>query len=237
MGVLTGYVMRVGLRTGSSSPLILELPAYHCPSLKRVLSDTCKRLLVFLQRAGYLIIPFCAMLGILNSLSVSTHVSFLCLLGQKLNFFFAPMGISSDNWPATVALLTGVVAKEVVMGTLVSLYANIAQGQALHGVMNAYFDGPIGAYAYLLFVLLYSPCVSTIAVIRQESNRRWMWFSVAWSTFVAYAVSVLFYQLATVMQHPAQTALWFFLLLLCPVVVWMRVFNQYHEVPYATTNS
>ena len=236
MGVLTGYVLRRGLRTGASTPLILELPAYHCPSLKRMLYDTYRRLHVFLLRAGRLIIPFCAMLGVLNALSVSSHVSFLCLVGQKLNFFFAPMGISSDNWPATVALLTGVVAKEVVMGTLVSLYAHIAEGQALHGVMQVYFDGQIGAYAYLLFVLLYSPCVSTVAVIRQESNRRWMWFSVAWSTFVAYAVAVLFYQLATVMQHPAQTALWFVLLLLCPVGAWMRVINHYHELPYAATN-
>ena len=117
------------------------------------------------------------------------------------------MGISQDNWPATVGLLTGTLAKEVVVGTLNGLYAHIGDTHA-YGVMAQQFDGKIGAFAYLLFILLYIPCVSTIAVIRQEATRQLMWFSIIWSMSVAYLTATLFYQLATFHRHPLQTVLW-----------------------------
>jgi len=161
-------------------------------------------------------------------------------MGQWITPLFAPMGISQDNWPATVGLLTGMLAKEVVVGTLNALYIqsshlgelaaahfdfwggissalwsiphNLAElGSALgnpisasaadselsasvYGIMVQRFDGKIGAYAYLLFVLLYIPCVSTMAVIRQEANKQLMWISVIWSFMVAYSAAVIFYQ-------------------------------------------
>ena len=75
-------------------------------------------------------------------------------------------------------------------------------------LMTQHFDGKIGAYAYMLFVLLYIPCVSTMAVVRQEAGRRLMWFSVVWSLVVAYAAAVLFYQVATLVAHPSQSIFW-----------------------------
>jgi len=114
------------------------------------------------------------------------------------------MGISPDNWPAVVGLITGMLAKEVVIGSLNSMYASMG---SLTGLAQA-FDGAVGAYAYLLFVLLYIPCASTVAVIRTEAGRRVMWFSVLWSSAIAYSTAVLFYQLGTVNQHPAQTLIW-----------------------------
>jgi ferrous iron transport protein B len=262
MAVLTGFILRKTTLSGQASPLILELPAYHKPALKRLLKETSLRLRHFVIRAGRLIVPICVILGGLNALTLdggintneaSTH-SVLSLFGQWLTPLFAPMGLHQDNWPATVGLLTGMLAKEVVVGSLNSLYGqmghlgemtvsnfdffgslqaalwtiphNLAKlGQALlnpivasapdgelsqsvYGMMVSRFDGKAGAYAYLLFILLYIPCVSTMAVIRQEASSKLMWFSVFWSLIIAYAAAVLFYQLATISAHPQQSLSW-----------------------------
>ncbi len=253
MAVLTGFLLRKTVLKGQTSPLILELPAYHRPSLRRLMKETGLRLRYFITRAGKLITPVCVVLGGLNALTIhggfsagASSESVLSLLGQWLTPIFAPMGLHQDNWPATVGLLTGTLAKEVVVGSLNSLYAqmghlasagpipfefwgslqtallsipkNLAKmgnvladapgldaSQSVYGVMYQHFDGKVGAYAYLLFILLYIPCVSTMAAIRQETNSKLMWFSIAWSLIVAYGTAVSFYQLATFAAHPQQT--------------------------------
>jgi len=175
------------------------------------------------------------------------------------------MGIHQSNWPATVGLLTGMLAKEVVVGTLNSLYAQVGHigelarahfdfwagiksalwsvpqnlshlgsalsnpivasaadspvSQSVYGLMVQRFDGKIGAYAYLLFVLLYIPCVSTMAVIRQEANKKLMAISVIWSFVVAYAAAVIFYQLAKFIEHPQQSILWVLAILLTVLLI------------------
>lgn len=212
--LLTGLMLRNTLFKGQHAPLILELPVYHRPLLRRLLCETLYRLKAFVVRAGKIIIPVCAVLGALSAYSlqghlVAEHDSVLAWIGQRVTFLFTPMGLTQDNWPATVGLMTGVLAKEVVIGTLNGLYANMATaGDSVYGMMVQQFDGVVGAYAYLLFILLYVPCVSTIAVIRSEASKRLMWFSVAWSTLVAYVVATLFYQIATMMRHPIQTLEW-----------------------------
>lgn len=262
MAVFTGFILRKTTLQGEASPLILELPAYHKPSFKRLWRETSLRLRYFVVRAGRLIIPICIILGSLNALTIdgglntdeaSAH-SVLSWLGQWLTPLFAPMGLQQDNWPATVGLLTGMLAKEVVVGSLNSLYAqlgHLAQAQAAHfdffgsmaqafwsipqnlsslgeallnpilasapdselsqtiyGMMAERFDGKAGAFAYLLFILLYIPCVSTMAAIRQETTRRLMWFSVTWSFLIAYASAVIFYQSAVFYRHPQESLLW-----------------------------
>ncbi len=262
MAVLTGFILRKTHFKGEASPLILELPAYHRPSLKRLLKETGIRLRFFIYRAGKLIIPICVLLGGLNAITLggglssgeASTQSLLSLIGQWMTPLFSPMGISQENWPATVGLLTGMLAKEVVVGTLNALYVqagNLGEVAAAHfalwggmasalwsiphnlgelggalgnpiaasaadselsasvyGIMAQRFDGKIGAYAYLLFVLLYIPCVSTMAVIRQEANNKLMWLSVIWSFVIAYAAAVLFYQTAKFLVHPTQSILW-----------------------------
>lgn len=248
MAVLTGFLLRKTALDGATSPLILELPAYHKPSLSRLFRETNLRLRFFISRALRLIVPVCILLSVLNT--QIGNVSLLSLLGQSLTPLFSPMGISPDNWPATVGLLTGMLAKEVVVGTLNTLYTGAghsstafdigasllaalwsipqnlaALGQALINpilasapveklsrpmmtIMSQRFDGQAGAFAYLLFILLYIPCVSTMAVIRQEANRQWMWFSIIWSFLLAYTSAVTFYQLARFFEHPQQSLLW-----------------------------
>lgn len=263
MAILTGVLLRKTWLIGEPAPLIMELPPYHVPHLKTICLHAWQRLKNFLFRAGKLIVPICMLLGALNALNIDGTLntgegdahSVLSTIGRVMTPLFAPMGIHQDNWPATVGLVTGILAKEVVVGTLNTLYysqlvhlttlptdvfsfwgglreavfsipANLSQlgnafsnpilakapvhtlSQGVYGVMYQRFDGQVGAIAYLLFVLLYFPCVSTVAAMIRELNRGWAFFSVGWTTGVAYGVAVAFYQLATFMRHPCGSALW-----------------------------
>lgn len=276
MAVSTGFLLRKTLLKGQSLPLILELPTYHAPSLKRLFHETGLRLKHFVWRAGRLIVPVCVLLGGLNALTIQGSVSMdeastqsiLSYMGQTLTPLFSPLGLSQDNWPATVGLLTGMLAKEVVVGSLNALYVpagalqdaalqgfnflgnlqeallsiphNLANlgpaflnpvlasapdnelSQSLYGSLVARFDGKAGAYAYLLFILLYIPCVSTMAVIRKEASRQWMWLSVAWSFFVAWGTAVLFYQIARFSLHPVESLAWIMTIIVTlGLIVWL----------------
>ncbi len=255
MAVLTGLMLRKTLLTGVTDALVIELPNYHKPALGRIVREATTRLKFFVLRAGKIIIPVSALLGGLDAIVVGKdQLSLLAYLGQGLTPLFSPMGITPENWPATVGLLTGMLAKEVVVGSLNTLYSQSSEliqptlatlslwgslqealgslwdnflqlghalvnpliasapenevSQGFYGVMAAKFDGGIGAFAYLLFVLLYMPCISTVAAIRQEASRQWMWFSLVWSTLIAYACAVIFYQVSTFALHPKLSVAW-----------------------------
>ncbi len=259
--VVTGLILRRSLLKGGTSPLLLELPTYHLPHFKTVKRQTWFRLKNFLFKAGKLIIPICMLIGALNSITLTGHLvaepnsqTLLSAIGRGLTPLFTPMGIAHDNWPATVGLITGVLAKEVVVATLNTLYSQVGHLAHVHaasvsviaelkralmsipqnlmalkqalvnpvlasaaphdvtkgvfGQMYLRFSGGIGAFAYLLFILLYFPCVSTTAAMTRELNRGWAIFSMCWSTGLAYAVAVCFYQLATLNAHPMSSLLW-----------------------------
>ncbi len=277
--VLTGLVMKRTLLHGESDGFMMELPTYHRPTLKGVLLRTWDRVRLFLKEAGQVIIVMVAIINVLNSIGTDgsfgnedTEHSVLSVISQQLTPAFTPMGLHEDNWPATVGIFTGVLAKEVVVGTLDTLYSRLAnedagitqaeqafdfwaairaavatvpenlaalgdafrdpigldvgdisdagaaaEAQAVDvstfGAMAARFDGQAGAFAYMLFILLYSPCVATIGAIAREAGKAWAAFVVAWTTVLAYVVASVFYQLATFLQHPGSSALFIGLLL------------------------
>lgn len=285
VAILTGLILRKTILRGDSAPFVLELPVYHLPTIKSLWLHTWHRLRGFVLKAGKLIIPICIFLGILNSISIhgglvtagADDSSWLAAFGQLLTPLFAPIGIHQNNWPATVGLLSGVLAKEVVVGTLNSLYGQAAHliplqsevfnlgnslvaalnsipenfasiGQALWnpvaasapggelstgvmGQMYERFDGKTGAFAYLLFVLLYFPCVSTTAAMARELGQSWAWFSAAWTTAVAYGFAVFFYQLFTLTRHPLSSSVWIASVALFFIVVFigLRIFSLKDE--------
>lgn len=262
MAMLTGLMLRKTVLKGDPAPLVMELPPYHLPNVKKLMLHAWQRLKGFVVRAGRLIVPICILIGALNALNIDATInsgegdvnSLLSALGRMVTPIFAPMGIHQDNWPATVGLVTGVLAKEVVIGTLNTIYSQVGHfaslqadafsfwgglheavlsipanlsklgnslgnpvlakapvhtlSQSVYGLMYQRFDGQVGAIAYLLFVLLYFPCVSTTAAMLREVNRGWALFSVLWSTGTAYCVAVGFYQLATIARHPLSSLLW-----------------------------
>lgn len=244
MAVLTGYLARRSFLSGQTSPLLLELPTYHCPSFLRLCKDASVRLKYFLVRAGKMIIPLCMILSFLDIAVMDQFSSVFTHIKQWVMPIFSPMGIQADNWPAVVSLVTGMLAKEVVIGTLTNLYSqmehvtyawqsalpidfwqtchdalvsvyehlqtafgfsleqtNTQNADTLPALLRKNFASGSSAYAYLLFILLYIPCVSTMAAIRQEATRRLMWFSIAWSIGLAYTSAVLFYQTSLWMSN------------------------------------
>jgi ferrous iron transport protein B len=266
VAVLSALVVRKHLLPETRSNFLMELPAYHVPTLRNILIQTWQRLRGFVLRAGKAIVIVVIALNVLNSIGTDGTVgnensenSVLSAIGKTITPAFAPMGIEQDNWPATVGIFTGIFAKEVVVGTLDALYApqndtgevslvqlaqdafasvpqnlselgaqladplglnlgdladTSAQAEAQEvqintiSAMQSLFNGQIGAFAYLLFVLLYMPCVATIGVIYKEIGTFWATFSVAWSFVMAYSCAVLAYQLGTLMQHPVSSLLW-----------------------------
>jgi ferrous iron transport protein B len=193
-GFLTALLYRRGLR--NTEPLLLELPPYRFPTGRQMLLRGWQETSHFLREAGPLI-----MLGVILVWFL-THYPFDAapasaetLAGRIATVFapvFQPIGIDSL---LTVALLFGFVAKEVVLGALAVIYG-VGQDN-LASVVATRIDG-IQAYSFMLFVLIYTPCLSTVAVLKQES-RSWSFtaLAIAWPLVLAWVVSFVFYRVAT----------------------------------------
>lgn len=260
VAILTGLVLKYTIMRGEASPFVMELPVYHVPHLKSLLLQTWQRLKGFVLRAGKVIVIASIFIGGLNSFSFSGKAvdsindSALASVSKVLTPLLSPMGIHGDNWQATVGLVTGAMAKEVVVGTLNTLYtaeqiksepfdaesfnlwdelagaidttwqglkdtfslsvlsnpieASKGDGEMAAGsmgMMSSKFGSNISAYSYLIFVLLYVPCVSVMGAIARETSRGWMTFSILWGLNVAYSLATLFYQAATFHNHPQQS--------------------------------
>ena len=144
--VITGYIVKFALLTGKSAPFIMELPVYHLPNFKTVFLNSWNRLEQFIFKAGKVIIPICVLVGTLNSIQTNGVIiaggsseSILAKTGRTITPILEPMGISKENWQATVGLLTGILAKEVMVGTLNTLYTQ-EKPQTLENTANENFD-------------------------------------------------------------------------------------------------
>lgn len=221
VAVLSGLLLRKTIFLGETSHLIMELPPYHSPRAKHIMMHTWLNLKGFLFRAGKFIIMAAVVLAFLNSFGTDgtfgnegTDKSVLTKIGKVITPVFSPFGVEDDNWPASVALFTGVFAKESVVGTMNALYGQMEKKQRQSGeagrtegensfsVMRRYFSyGPTQAYAYLLFVLLYFPCVATLGVAIKEIGKGFGTLMIVYQTLLAWIIATLFYQL-TVGRNP-----------------------------------
>ena len=203
IAVLSGMLIKVTLYHGEPSHLIMELPRYHVPRAKHILLHTWARVKDFIRRAGQVIIVAVFILSIFSSITLSGGFepgnvtdSLLAFLGRALTPVFSPMGIEPSNWPATVGLFTGLFAKESVVGTLNAIYSQLSGSTAESGlhVLTSRFTNA-SAYAYLLFVLLYMPCVAAISAAMKEISVAFGLAQAAYLCIVAWIVSTLFYQI------------------------------------------
>ncbi len=280
MAIATGYLLRKTIFKGGDSTFVMELPKYHMPTLRNTLGAAWTRLQFFIRRAGKAIILVVFLLSIFNSLGTDgsfgnedSENSVLSAVGKGITPVFTPMGIKEENWPATVGLFTGLFAKEVIVGTLNSLYSveagsaaeassNTASTTGAHldpadsaapeaveeagfsitdGIVDSFTAlgegltgifsglgatlgldmigedeartaslveadrtvftgmrgnfGPYSAYAYLLFVLLYFPCVAAFGTAIQEMGWKYGVVQAAYLTILAWSTATLFYQL------------------------------------------
>jgi ferrous iron transport protein B len=216
LAVGTGFLLRGTLFRGEASHFVMELPPYHAPRLRHILLHTWVRLRAFLVRAGVVIAAMVTVLGFLNAVGhdergwgFGKENSLLSEAGRALAPAFGPMGVRRANWPAAVGLLTGLFAKEAVIGTLTSLYGQEAALDQAEADRESLFTrlrqnfSPAGAFAYLLFVLIYFPCVAATAAAFREIGPPMGVLLVGYLTVLAWIVATLFYQIAE-----GKSALW-----------------------------
>ena len=263
MAILTGYFLKNTLFKGTPSYFIMDLPLYHPPRASAAFKSAWLRMKNFIRRAGIIVVSAVFVLSILNSIGIKngeisfgnedSQSSFLAYAGKSIGPIFEPIGISRENWPASVALFTGLFAKEAIVGTINSLYATIdtaapdtpteevpdgieigatvveafttvgenlvamvstfdilglslitedtnviseeiGTNTAVYKQITAYFT-VYSAFAYLLFVLMYFPCLAVIGAARQEMGGFYASVMAIYSTMLAWAIATLFYQI------------------------------------------
>lgn len=278
--VFTGMLLKKTLYPGKSSSFIMEIPDYEIPTLRNVGLKTWQKLKRFVLGAGKTIVIVVAILSFLNSLGTDgsfgnedSQNSVLSKAAQFVTPVFAPMGIEQENWPATVGIITGIFAKEAVVGTLNNLYSDpenddvefdlraslkealqtipdnlmalsfsdplgievgdLADSETaakeqgvssgIFGNLQAYFVTGGAAFAYLLFILLYTPCVAAMGAYVREFGPKFARFIGLWTMFLAYASAVIYYQATSFAAHPLSSSLWIGLMLLAFVIVYIRL--------------
>ena len=218
LGTLTGFALKKTLFRGEPAHFIMELPPYHLPRLKHILLHTWERLWGFLWRAGKFIVPAMLVLGLLNMGGESK--SPLAKAARVCTPVFEPIGVEKDNWEASVAIFTGLFAKESVIGTLTGLYSQSAAieesgGEGCHAEEYAEakraelaeraelrWHFPRGfhqAFAYLLFILLYVPCVGATAVVFKEIGKFYGAIFVTYLTVLGWSVAAIYH--AAMVSH------------------------------------
>ena len=200
--VISGMMLKkTKMFAGDPAPFVMELPAYHWPTWKNLLHATWERGWSFIRRAGTVIllsaivIWFTTYFGFVGGTfrmleEEELDHSLLASLGGAIAWIFAPLGWGS--WEATVASITGLVAKENIVGTMGVLYG--ASGD-VYGTLAGAFTGVTG-YSFLVFNLLCAPCFAAMGAIKREmNNAKWTWFAIAYQCGFAYSVALIINQL------------------------------------------
>lgn len=264
--VMTGMILRSTLYPGTSDSFIMEMPDYELPTMRNVGIKTWQKLKKFVLGAGKTIVVVVACLSFFNSLGADgsfgnedTENSVLSKAAQVVTPVLAPIGVKEDNWPATVGIITGIFAKEAVVGTLNSLYApsegeeggeydllaslqeaietipanladlsysdplgievgelndldTVAEDQGVEtsvfGNIQHHFVSSAAAMAYLVFILLYTPCAAAMGAYVREFGQKFSAFIAGWTMLLAYTFATVVYQVAHFADHPVTSMLW-----------------------------
>lgn len=263
--VFTGLVLKHTIYPGSSDSLVMEMPDYELPTMRNVVIKTWQKLKRFVLGAGKTIVVVVTILSFLNSVGMDgsfgnedSENSVLSKASQVVTPIFAPIGIQEDNWPATVGIITGIFAKEAVVGTLNSLYApaeaeegefnllasleeavmsipdnlaglsysdplgievgDLTDSQAvaeeqevdasIFGNLKGHFASANAAFAYLIFILLYTPCVAAMGAYVREFGSKYARFIAVWTMGLAYGSAAIYYQATHFTDHPVTSAAW-----------------------------
>ncbi|MDX5592912.1 ferrous iron transport protein B [Pseudovibrio sp. SPO723] len=300
VAIFTGLVLSTTVFPGERSALAIELPTYQLPDWTSLFRIVWARLYMFIMSAGRVIVMMVAVLAVLNSVSFdgstgneSNGTSVLAVTSKAVTPVLSPLGITEDNWQATVGLVTGIFAKEALVGTLQELYVEPAAEEeaggpaplealagafdalsgglmdlsaaaldplgisvgdisseqvaadelevdaAVFASLRAHFDGQVGAFAFMVAVLLYMPCAAAVAAIWREIGREWTLFAVAWTSLLAYSGSTITYQIGTFARHPGSSLVW--ILGLVSLIAMVIIASKYFvrtgadEVRLATT--
>ncbi|MEG0541924.1 MAG: nucleoside recognition domain-containing protein, partial [Angelakisella sp.] len=187
------------------APFVMELPAYHTPTVSNVWRSTWERGWSFIKRAGTVILLSAVVLWFLQAFGMVDGVfqmvednnsSLLAAIGRFIAPIFAPLGFGT--WQASVGTFTGLIAKENVVNTFGVLYgfAEVAEDGMEYWAMMAKDFTALSAFSFMIFNLLCAPCFAAMGAIKREMNSaKWTWFAIGYLCVFAYAVSLIVYQL------------------------------------------
>ena len=203
--IVSGIMLKkTKMFAGDPAPFVMELPAYHLPTVGNVLRSMWERGWSFIKKAGTIILLSTILVWFLSYFGFVDGTfrmltdeeigsSILATIGNAIAWIFAPLGWGT--WQATVASVTGLIAKENIVGTMGILYGGSG---SVYASIGAAFTGLAG-YSFLAFNLLCAPCFAAIGAIKREMNSaKWTWFAIGYQCLFAYAVSLMIYQIGSV---------------------------------------
>ncbi len=244
--IISGVMLKKTKKfSGDPAPFVMELPAYHLPTVGNVLRSTWERGWSFIKKAGTIILLstivvwFTSFFGWVEGsfrmlAEEEMENSILAYIGKAFAWLFAPLGWG--NWKAAVASVTGLVAKENIVGTMGILYGDWA------GIAGA-FATKIAGFSFLVFNLLCAPCFAAIGAIRREmNNARWTWFAIGYQCGFAYAIALMINQFGNLftgnISSGAGTAVNIISLVaaaaLLGIMIYMLFFKKYKEATKLT---
>ncbi len=206
--IISGIILKkTRLFTGDVAPFVMELPAYHLPTVGNVLRSMWERGWSFIKKAGTVILLSTTLVWFMSNFGIvdgqftmveDLKDGFLASIGKVIAPIFAPLGWG--EWKSAVATITGLIAKENVVGTFGVLFgfAEVAEdGTEIWGTLASQMT-PLSAYSFLVFNLLCAPCFAAIGAIKREmNNAKWFWFAIGYQTIFAYLVALCIFQIGS----------------------------------------
>ena len=198
LGIVVAFLLGILLKNTyfkkDEEPFIIEIPEYKMPKFSSVLNVTADKALEFLKKAGTLIFAMSVVIWVLSNFNLSGMVeevndSILASIGNVIAPIFKPLGFG--NWQSAVALLSGLLAKETVLSSMEVIFSG-----NLQTVLTAHFNS-LTAYSFLAFILLYTPCISTVGTMKKEYGGKLTVFSVFFQLTVAWIVSFLIFNVGS----------------------------------------
>lgn len=219
--ICSGIILKkTKMFSGDPAPFVMELPAYHLPTIGSVLRSMWERGWSFIKKAGTIILLstivvwFTTYFGVVDGTfrmlsEEEIDYSILAAIGKCISWIFIPLGWG--DWKSAVAAVTGLVAKENVVGTFGILfhYGEVGEaGEEIWGNLAANMTG-IAAYSYLVFNLLCAPCFAAMGAIKREmNNAKWFWFAIGYQCGLAYLVSLCIFQIGGLFTGAATFGFW-----------------------------
>ncbi|MBQ3666408.1 MAG: ferrous iron transport protein B [Lachnospiraceae bacterium] len=213
--IVSGIILKkTKIFAGDPAPFVMELPAYHLPTVGNVLRSMWERGWLFIKKAGTIILLSTIVIWFLSFFGWADgsfgmleedqmNLSILAKMGKAVAWIFKPLGWG--NWKMAVAAITGLVAKENVVGTFGILFgaASDAENGSI-GLWNALGASlvPLAAYSFMVFNLLCAPCFAAMGAIKREmNNTKWFWFAIGYQCILAYLVSLCIYQIGALFTN------------------------------------
>lgn len=200
VAILMGKFFSKRVFKGEESYFIMELPPYRIPTVKSIIIHMWEKSEAFLKKAGTIILGTVVVVWVFSNLpggvEPGSSESLIGIIGSSIAPIFTWAGF--DNWQSSVALITGLGAKEAVVGTLATVYG-VAEGPDLTGAIQQIFT-PLSALSFMVMTLLYCPCAATIGAIRRETNsRKWAAITVGYTCLIGWGAAVIVYQVGRLM--------------------------------------